>query len=70
MNVSLTREDQLKYPFLALSNVCRIRRLFAQEHVDWNLEQWSNVLVTDESRFCLHHIDGRVRVCETLGGFC
>jgi hypothetical protein len=36
----------------------RAKRLFAQEHVDWNLEQGSN----DESKFCLHHNDGRVRV--------
>jgi hypothetical protein len=36
----------------------RARRLFAQEHVDWNLEQWSN---------CLHHIDGRVRVWRRPG---
>jgi transposase len=36
----------------------RTRRLFAQEHVDWNLEQWSN---------CLHHIDGRVRVWRRPG---
>lgn len=45
----------------------RARRLFAVEHVNWNLEQWSNVLFTDESRFSLNHIDGRVRVWRRPG---
>jgi transposase len=40
----------------------RNRRNFAQLHRDWTPEQWSNVLFTDESRFCLDHNDGRIRV--------
>jgi hypothetical protein len=36
-------------------------------HRDWTPEQWSNVLFTDESRFCLDHNDGRIRVWRRPG---
>jgi hypothetical protein len=29
------------------------RLLFAQEHLNWNLDQWKSVLFSDESRFAL-----------------
>lgn len=46
----------------------RVARLqFATEHLHWNLEQWNNVLFTDESRFCLHSPDGRKRVWRRNG---
>lgn len=46
----------------------RVARLqFANEHFHWNLQQWSNVLFTDESRFCLHSPDGRKRVWRRNG---
>lgn len=38
------------------------RLRFAREHVNWNLQQWDNVLFTDESRVCLRSPDGRERV--------
>jgi transposase len=38
------------------------RLLFAQEHLNWNLEQWKSVLFSDESRFALRSPDGRARV--------
>jgi hypothetical protein len=40
----------------------RARLEFAQTHQNWNLEQWSNGLFTDESRFCLRSPNGRERV--------
>jgi hypothetical protein len=43
------------------------QRNFAQLHRDWTPEQWSNVLFTDESRFCLDHNDGRIRVWKCPG---
>jgi transposase len=43
----------------------RNRRNFAQLHRDWTPEQWSNVLFTDESRFC--HNDGRIQVWRRPG---
>lgn len=46
----------------------RVARLqFAREHLNWNLVQWSTVLFTDESRFCLHSPDGRERVWRRTG---
>jgi transposase len=38
------------------------RLLWAQQHRNWNWRQWRNILFTDESRYCLHHPDGRIRV--------
>ncbi|KAF2899460.1 hypothetical protein ILUMI_06715 [Ignelater luminosus] len=36
----------------------RVARLqFARKHSIWNLAQWSTVLFTDESRFCLYSPD-------------
>ncbi|MCJ8748985.1 hypothetical protein PDJAM_G00170790 [Pangasius djambal] len=32
------------------------------EHQNWTMEQWKKVAWSDESRFLLHHVDGRVRV--------
>ena len=40
----------------------RDRLRFARLHVNWTVEQWSNVLFTDESRVCLWSPDGRERV--------
>ena len=46
----------------------RVARLqFSREHLRWNLGQWSNVLFTDESRFCLNSPDGRERVWRRTG---
>lgn len=45
----------------------RARLQFAQLHADWNLQQWSEVLFTDESRFCLRSPDGRERVWRRRG---
>lgn len=40
----------------------RERLRFAREHSNWTVEQWSNVLFTDESKVCLRSPDGRERV--------
>jgi hypothetical protein len=47
----------------------RIRLLFAQNHVDWELDQWRLVMFSDESRFCLDQSDSdrRVRVNRCSG---
>lgn len=46
----------------------RLRRLtWAQEHVGWTTARWRTVLFTDESRFCLHQADGRLRVWRRQG---
>lgn len=41
---------------------CRKRLQWAREHQNWTTEQWKKVAWSDESRFLLHHVDGRVRV--------
>jgi transposase len=43
------------------------RLLFAQEHLNWNLEQWKSVLFSDELRFALRSPDGRARVWRRPG---
>ena len=36
----------------------RLRLQWARDHVTWNIQQWSSVLFTDESRITLHRNDG------------
>lgn len=46
----------------------RVARLqFAREHENWTLEQWGNVLWTDECRAALRAPDGRERVYRRRG---
>ncbi|GBM71957.1 Transposable element Tc1 transposase [Araneus ventricosus] len=35
---------------------------WAREHRDWTMDEWKRVAWSDESRFLIHHVDGRVRV--------
>ena len=43
------------------------RLRFCRDHVRWNRQQWSRVLFSDESRFCLRTVDGRIRVWRRRG---
>ncbi|GFR60530.1 transposable element Tcb1 transposase [Elysia marginata] len=43
------------------------RTLWAQEHAAWDRIQWRSVVFSDESRFCIDHADGRVRVWRRSG---
>ena len=55
-----------KKPFLSQRH--RVARLqFACNHVRWNRQQWRTVTFSDESLFCLRHIDGRLRVWHRNG---
>ena len=45
----------------------KARLEFARSHKDWRAEQWSQVIFSDESRFLLHRIDGRVYVRRMAG---
>ncbi len=38
------------------------RLAFARQHRPWTRQQWMKVLFSDESRFCLRKVDGRLRV--------
>ena len=44
-----------------------LRRQFCARHGRWNRQQWSRVLFSDESRFCLRKVDGRIRVWRRNG---
>lgn len=45
----------------------RDRLQFAQERAGWRLNDYRNILFTDESKFCLDFHDGRRRVWRTQG---
>lgn len=48
----------IKKPFLSESNMNQ-RFEFAEEHEDWELEDWSQVIFSDESSFSVLNSDGR-----------
>ncbi|GBN01329.1 hypothetical protein AVEN_24147-1 [Araneus ventricosus] len=39
----------------------QLRLQWAREHQDWTMDEWKRVAWSDESRFLIHHVDGRVR---------
>lgn len=46
----------------------RVERMrFAREHQDWGIEEWRQILFSDESRFCLRSPDGRQRIWRRTG---
>ncbi|GBN09315.1 hypothetical protein AVEN_9152-1 [Araneus ventricosus] len=44
----------------------QLRLQWARDHRDWTMDEWKRVAWSDESRFLIHHVDGRVRyaVCQ------
>ena len=56
------------YQGCILSHIHRQRRLlWTTTHQRWTRHDWSRVLFTDESRFCLRSADGRQRVYRRSG---
>ncbi|GFS74332.1 transposable element Tcb1 transposase [Trichonephila clavipes] len=54
----------VRRPLLGLSltkNYRRLRRQWREERRMW-VAEWNEVVLTDESRICLQHHDGRIRV--------
>lgn len=45
-----------------LRNHRTARLRFAREHQHWNVDDWSKILFSDESRFCSRSPDGRERI--------
>lgn len=45
----------------------RARLAWSRRHLRWTLVEWSRVLFSDESRFCLEHPDRRTRVWRRRG---
>ena len=59
---------QIFYRGPELNRVHRLTRMrFAREHQNWDENEWSRVLFTDELRFCLRSPDGRERVWRRAG---
>lgn len=50
-----------RVPLLSQTNRKR-RLLWALERRNWTVEDWKKVAWSDESRFVLHHADGRIRI--------
>ncbi|GBM09694.1 Transposable element Tc1 transposase [Araneus ventricosus] len=40
----------------------QLRLQRARKHREWTMDEWKRVAWSDESRFLIHHVDGRVRV--------
>ncbi|GBM02420.1 Transposable element Tc1 transposase [Araneus ventricosus] len=40
----------------------QLRLQWAREHRNWTMDEWARVASSDESRFLIHDVDGRVRV--------
>ena len=45
----------------------RLRLAWANQHVNWRLREWRRVLFSDEKRFCVDHLDGRIRIWRRRG---
>jgi hypothetical protein len=45
---------------------------WARDHQQLTIEEWKNIAWSDESRFLLHHADGRVRIWrkQSMAPFC
>lgn len=64
--VNLRARRPARHPTLSIEHK-RNRLYFCREHLNWNLNQWSNCLFTDESRFKLKGADGRTRIWREKG---
>ena len=60
-----SRRPAKRIPLKQRHREARLRS--SEEHVRWTNAQWSPILFTDESRFCLDFFDGRVRVWRRPG---
>lgn len=65
-DVGLRSWRPMRVPLLTPTHQ-RQRLAYARRYVHWSQQQWTNVLFTDESRFCLHGNDRRVRVWRRRG---
>ncbi|GBM45917.1 hypothetical protein AVEN_211977-1 [Araneus ventricosus] len=45
----------------------QLRLQWTREHRYWTMDEWKRVAWSDESRFLIHHVDGRVRVSRLPG---
>lgn len=45
----------------------QVRLQWSNQHLRWRLQQWDGVAFSDESRFCVSHVDGRTRIWRRRG---
>ncbi|KFM70504.1 hypothetical protein X975_15434, partial [Stegodyphus mimosarum] len=63
MSELYARVHRVCVPLSVQSRGARLQ--WCQEHVNWNVSDWGNVMFTDESRFLLEPDDKRIRIwCE------
>ncbi|GBN32839.1 hypothetical protein AVEN_177871-1 [Araneus ventricosus] len=63
-----SRRQGVVRPCVIKEKGCRgLSRLWAREHRDWTMEEWKRVAWLEESRFLIHHVDGRARVRRLSG---
>lgn len=60
-----SRKPARKPKMTPLHRLARLR--WCRQHRGWNLNRWRNVMFSDEARFCLRKLDGRVRVWRRRG---
>ena len=63
---NLRARRRAKFPILTVAHRVS-RRQWAVNHQHWNDEEWGRCLFADESRFTLHHSDGRILVWRMPG---
>ncbi|GBO42429.1 hypothetical protein AVEN_69110-1 [Araneus ventricosus] len=64
--MGLSSRRPTRVPLLAKRH-SQLRLQWAREHRDWTMDEWKRVAWSDESRFLIHLVDGRVRVRRLLG---
>ena len=66
LRMGLRSRRPVRWPMM--TSVHRGKRLqWGRERQNWTLKQWKKVAWSDESRFLLDHVDGRVGVCRLPG---
>jgi len=61
LRMELHRHRPVRVPMLTPVHR-RKSQQWTREHQNWTTEQWKKLAWSDESRFLLHHVDGRVCV--------
>ena len=59
-----TRRPAIRIPLMHNHNYIQARLQWAQHHITWSLNDWTPVLFTEESRFCVDFRDKRARCGE------
>ena len=66
MDADLLAYRPVKKPLISKNN--QLKRLqFAQEHISWTVNQWKNILFSDESKFNIIASDVITRVRQPKG---